>query len=74
MTRGVRIAIGAGIVAVSVYLVWEAVRPGPPLPGDKRWCQAIRDKPLSSWTAEDARGFAEQNCMRWDLSDPGAAN
>ncbi|MEC9268405.1 MAG: DUF3012 domain-containing protein [Pseudomonadota bacterium] len=74
MKRSHRIAIGAGIAALLAYAVWEALQPGPPQPGDQRWCQAIRDKPLSDWTADDARGFAEQTCMRWDLKPPGETN
>lgn len=51
-------------------LIWYALDPGPPIPGDQRWCQAIRDKPVTEWTLDEARGFAELNCMRWRLRDP----
>jgi hypothetical protein len=53
------VAAGAG------YLYWEHTKPVPVLPGDKEWCDPIRNKPIEEWTQEEALGFATHNCMRW---------
>lgn len=63
------------IITIAICLglagwLWFAIHPGPPVPGDERWCQAIRNKPIAEWTVDEARGFAELNCMRWRLTPP----
>lgn len=62
--------IGVAVLAGLGYWIWDALQPGPILPGDQRWCQAIRDKPVESWTGEEALGYAQHNCMRWNLTAP----
>ena len=68
LRRHIASLLGLVLLAGLAYWVWDTLQPGPIQPGDRRWCQTILDKPIDTWTEEDARGFAEQNCMRWNLS------
>lgn len=64
------IGITLALCGLAAGGLWLWAQPGPPIPGDERWCRAIFNKPTETWTLDEARGYAEQNCMRWQFEKP----
>lgn len=67
MTRKTAIltAIVVILAGLAGYGYWEWSKPAPILPGDKAWCDPIKNKPIEEWSQEEALGFATHNCMQW---------
>lgn len=67
MRTSTKVGWGLALLFLAAFgwWIWWLMQPPPIETGDRRWCAQIAEKPTDAWTAEEALGYARENCMRW---------